>query len=136
MPALLFQHIPVIQEYDALKKDPNGKFSLGARRYSVPDGALLDGVLRESPCPPLENGEEFESWKKTGDIVAAFFGHDHINTFTAKVDGIRLVQSPSAGYHSYGDSHGGRLIVIDENIPDSYESECFFFDRTAQDELN
>ena len=73
---------------------------------------------------------------ETGDIVAAFFGHDHINTFTAKVDGIRLVQSPSAGYHSYGDRHGGRLIVIDENIPDSYESECFFFDRTAQDELN
>ena len=136
VPALLFQHIPVIQEYDALQKDPNGEFSLGARRYSVPDGALLDGVLRESPCPPLENGEEFESWKKTGDIVAAFFGHDHINTFTAKVDGIRLVQSPSAGYHSYGDRHGGRLIVIDENIPDSYESECFFFDRTAQDELN
>lgn len=117
------------------QKDPDGEYSLGAQHYSVPDGALLEGEIHESPCPPLENGDEFESWKRTGDIVAAFFGHDHVNTFTMEVDGIKLVQSPGAGYHSYGDKRGGRLIIIDENKPDSYESECIFIDRITQGEL-
>ena len=44
-------------------------------------------------------------------------------------------QSPGAGYHSYGDKRGGRLIIIDENKPDSYESECIFIDRITQGEL-
>ena len=118
VPSLLFQHIPVIQEYKKLKKDPDGEYSLGAQHYSVPDGALLEGEIHESPCPPLENGDEFESWKRTGDIVAAFFGHDHANTFTMEVD-----------------KRGGRLIIIDENKPDSYESECIFIDRITQGEL-
>lgn len=117
------------------KKDPDGEYSLGAQHYSVPDGALLEGEIHESPCPPLENGDEFESWKRTGDIVAAFFGHDHVNTFTMEVDGIKLVQSPGAGYHTYGDKRGSRLIIIDENKPDSYESECIFIDRITQGEL-
>lgn len=135
VPSLLFQHIPVLQEYDALEKDPNGEFSHNGQDYSVPEGALLGGEIHESPCPPLENGDEFESWKRTVDIVAAFFGHDHINTFTAEVDGIKLVQTPGAGYHTYGDRRGGRLIVIDENIADSYESEYWFVDRITQGEL-
>ena len=52
-----------------------------------------------------------------------------------EVDGIKLVQSPGAGYHTYGGKHGGRLIIIDENKPDSYESECIFIDRITQGEL-
>ena len=49
VPSLLFQHIPVIQEYKKLKKDPDGKYSLGAQHYSVPEGALLEGEIHESP---------------------------------------------------------------------------------------
>ena len=93
------------------------------------------GTLGEAPCPPDQNGGEFDAWKQGGDIVAGFFGHDHVNTFTMEVDGIKLVQSPGAGYHTYGDKRGGRLIIIDENKPDSYESECIFIDRITQGEL-
>ena len=38
MPSLLFPHIPVIQEYNNLKKDPDGEYSLGAQfagKYSM-----------------------------------------------------------------------------------------------------
>lgn len=138
VPSVLFQHIPVLQEYSRLTEvaegtpnavERNGKF------YIAADGALLDGELREGPCPPDENGKQFESWRKTGDIVAAFFGHDHKNTFTTEIDGIKLVQTPGAGYHTYGDRHGGRLIVLDENKPDTYESENIFVDRITGGEI-
>ena len=82
--------------------------------------------MNELPCPPDAHGEEFESRVRTGDIAAAFFGHDHTNTFTAEIDGIKLVQSPGAGFHAYGTKRGGRLIVIDENKPYEYTSELIF----------
>ena len=138
VPSLLFQHIPVLQEYNKLTEvsectpgavERNGKF------YIAEDGAILDGSLGEGPCPPEKMGSQFESWKKTGDIVAAFFGHDHKNTFTMDVDGIKLVQTHGAGYYTYGCQRGGRLIVIDENKPDTYESELLFVDRITDGEI-
>ncbi len=131
VPSVLFQHIPVHQEYNVLKEvseGTDGAVERNGKYYTAPDGVFSDGEMHEAPCPPDSHGEEFESWKKTGDIVAAFFGHDHTNTFTAEVDGIKLVQTPSAGYHSYGKKRGGRLIVLDENIPDSIESEIIFIE--------
>ena len=91
--------------------------------------------MREAPCPPKNDRAQFESWKKTGDIIAAFFGHDHTNTFTANLDGIDLVQTIGAGYHTYGKERGGRIIVLDENRPDSYESRLIFADRITDGEI-
>ncbi len=68
-------------------------------------------------------------------MVAAFFGHDHKNTVTMDVDGIKLVQSPGAGYHTYGGNPGGRMIVLDENNPDTYESKVLFVDRITDGEI-
>ena len=126
---LLFQHIPVIQEYKKLKKDPDGEYSLGAQHYSVPDGALLEGEIHESPCPPLENGDEFESWKRTGDIVAAFFGHDHVNDFIIPYEGIDLVNTNSTGFYIYGagENHGARLVTLRESDPTAYETRMLYY---------
>ncbi|MBO5290076.1 MAG: hypothetical protein J6B35_00640, partial [Clostridia bacterium] len=67
---------------------------------------------------------QFESWKKTGDIFAAFFGHDHVNDFRMNIDGIDLYQTLGAGYFTYGlklgegcyydeDLIGGTTLTID-----------------------
>lgn len=138
VPSVLFQHIPVLQEYDKLtevKKDTPGALEHNGKYYIAADGAFLDGTIGECPCPPNSVKSQFESWQKMGDIVAAFFGHDHVNTFTMDVDGIKLVQTPGAGYHTYGNRRGGRLIVLDENKPDTYETELFFIDRVTDGEL-
>lgn len=130
VPSLLFQHIPLLQVYDILAeadRDEAGAFEKFGKYYKVPDGAFVSGALREPPCPTNERRDEFESWKKTGDIVAAFFGHDHSNDFTYELDGIRLVQTPAVRYHAGTGIRGGRLIVIDENIPDSYETKVYQF---------
>lgn len=138
VPSVLFQHIPVLQMYDKLvevEKGTEGAVERNGRYYVAPKGAFLDGTMEEAPCPPDSHGEQFESWKRTGDIVAAFFGHDHKNTFTMDIDGIKLVQTPGAGYHTYGGRRGGRLIVLDENKPSTYETEIFFVDRITESDI-
>ena len=122
LPAILFQHIPVQQEMIGFKevtKDDEYTFQRDGRYFYL-QNEILEGRVRECPCPPYmkkDHTHQFESWKKMGDIFAAFFGHDHINDFKMNVDGIDLYQTLGAGYFTYGMEHGGRLIVLDENNP-------------------
>ena len=135
LPAILFQHIPVVQELDALidvdKDDPEAFFMPREGRYvKLSPEYYISGELAETPRTPGEKGrEQFELWKKHGDIRAAFFGHDHKNDFVIEMDGIKLVQTFSVGYHTYGDKRGGRLIILDENEPDNIYTESFTVER-------
>ncbi len=134
LPAILFQHIPVQQENDGFAQvsaDDDYTFERDGRYYKF-GHEIIEGRIRETPCPPsLENNhrEQFESWKKCGDIVAAFFGHDHVNDFHIRIDGIDLYQTLGAGYFTYGKEHGGRLIVLDENNPKNIYSESIEIER-------
>lgn len=140
LPSILFQHIPVQQELDGVEEvetkeeadfEENGKF------YKANN--IISGEMNEKPCPPyLENNHrnQFESWKKQGDIIAAFFGHDHINDFRMDIDGISLYQTFGAGYFTYGRDHGGRLIVIDENNPREIKTESIIIPQCTSLEFN
>lgn len=122
IPAILFQHIPVQQEltgYKEVSKSDQYTFERDGNYYYL-GNEILEGRVREVPCPPnmeKDYSNQLKSWKKTGDIFAAFFGHDHINDFKMNVDGIDLYQTIGAGYFTYGLERGGRLIVLDENDP-------------------
>ncbi len=124
LPAILFQHICPQQMLDGYKEvtaDDEYTFERDGRYYFF-NHEILEGRIRETPCPPsMENDHrrQFESWKKTGDIIAAFFGHDHVNDFHINIDGIDLYQTLGAGYTTYGNERGGRLIILDENNPEN-----------------
>ncbi len=134
LPAILFQHIPVQQELDGFREvteKDDYTFSRDGKYYKF-GHKILEGRIRECPCPPYTENDhrrQFESWKKTGDIIAAFFGHDHVNDFHIKVDGIHLYQTLGAGYFTYGMEHGGRLIVLDENEPENIYTESLEVER-------
>lgn len=131
VPSLLFQHIPVLQEYefcDEVVKGTEGAIEKDGKYFLPRSDAFSQGVMREGPCPTPENGKQFESWVKTGDVVAAFFGHDHTNTFVGELEGIKLIQTIGAGYHSYGIERGGRLIVLHENSRD-FDTQTLTVDR-------
>ena len=140
LPAILFQHMPVQQENDGFREvtaDDDYTFERDGKYYKFGHG-IIEGRIRETPCPPcLENNHrrQFESWKKTGDIVAAFFGHDHVNDFHINIDGINIYQTLGAGYFTYGKERGGRLIVLDENNPTEIYSESFEVERITDTEI-
>lgn len=135
VPSILFQHIPVNQEFDLFDfiegETEGGRMNKNGCTLVPKEGAILEGLVREAPCPPDEDRRQFESWKKTGDIVAAFFGHDHINTFTAEIDGIKLIQTIGAGYHTYGNERGGRLIVLHEGSRD-FDTETLTVEKITE----
>jgi len=126
MPSYIFQHIPVPEEYRLLRKPKfyelpvsvRGYNSLSKNRYVAAEGT--EGYVGEGPCSPDFNNGQFESWKKTGGVVAAFFGHDHLNDFSGTVDGIFLAQHKTAGFRAYTD--GCRCCVRYVEIPESNPS--------------
>ena len=131
-----FRHIKDNQK--PLRFKSNGKFrilhltDIHDVDPAMDDGVFSSGRLNEAPCPTNERRDEFESWVRTGDIAAAFFGHDHVNDFTENVEGIDLVQTIGAGYHTYGGERGGRLIILDENVLYKYETEIYRIDKISK----
>ena len=142
IPAFLFQHIPIPEIYQVLSlvsKDTPGAIQ-GHRTYKnqyyvINPECVTAGTMEEAPCPPDKNSGQFESWKNQGDIVAAFFGHDHLNDFDSVYEGIRLVYTPGAGFYSYGKrgGHGVRIIELNENnLPDFTTRMVYFQDLSDQ----
>ena len=134
VPSMMFQHIIVPEIYDALIKLPN------VTDISV-DGYVLDpaitraGELNEAPCPPAKNGGQFETVVKQGDVVAMHFGHDHKNTFEITYKGVDLVNSPTAGFGSYGDHNRGvRIIDLKEGTRDYETSLITYLDFYAEND--
>lgn len=134
MPSLLFQHIIVPEVYEMLTEVPEG--TEGAVRgngghedkyYIANDEYIYQGEVNEGPCPPNVNHGQFESWIEQGDIIGAFFGHDHTNNFAGEYQGIKLVACPETGFYSYGDQHGVRTITLDENDLTDFESEVIMY---------
>ncbi len=135
IPSILFQHIPVIEEYELLREaKPHEIFRAvkGFERFSNKYYVLKDGVdgyLGEGPCSPMENHGQFASWKKMGDVKAAFFGHDHLNDFTGKVDGILLGQNKTSGFCCYTDGARSvvRITTVKEENPEDITSKVYHF---------
>ena len=142
VPSMLFQHIIVNEIYDALLEVPastEGAMERDGKYYVLNPANTAEGsVLRESPCPGTLDSNQFEAAAAQGDVVAMFFGHDHKNNFIVEHQGIDLVNTPGAGFGSYGDDgRGVRIIDIKEGTTD-YETKVvtyrdFYGDDSAFD---
>lgn len=137
VPSTVIQHIPVLEEFELLKEcsfmsmltdgvygqnEQKGKF------YRL-NKAKATGYMGEAPCASGYNSGQFASWKKTGDVRAAFFGHDHMNDFFGDVDGILLGQCKTAGFRPYGDGlmQGVRIIDLQENDTDTIDTKMVYY---------
>lgn len=138
LPAVLFQHIPVPEEYELCQKKSalsmifDGVPGLSFKKneyYTLKKGLGTEGYMGEAPCAPEYNSGQFASWKKTGDIVAAFFGHDHMNDFVGMVDGLILGQCRSASFNVYGDGlmQGVRVLDLSEKAPRDISTKIAFY---------
>lgn len=135
LPSLLFQHIAVPEVYELAdvsdeKKDGyvKGNTKMFKSKYYKASSEVIQGAFNEGPCPADVMHGQFSSWKAQGDIIGAFFGHDHVNDYLGKVDGIWLCAVPAAGYYSYGNNHGVRTITLNEKYLNSFETEVIYAD--------
>lgn len=130
--AMAFQHI-IVQEINELMfyefpialgeatRNYDGKtYTYLPYVYNIKDGFLL-----EAPCPGYYNYGQFDAFVETGDVVAVFSGHDHLNSFTVEKDGVDIVNTPTCSFGTYGDptTRGIRMLTINEEDTSVYESE-------------
>lgn len=136
LPAFLFQHIPVPEEYGLLQQVTpetpgavRGHSRWSDRFYVLADPLHTAGALGEGPCPPDRGGGQFASWLRQGDIIASFFGHDHVNDFDGKIGTIRLIQTRGAGFTTYGAERGLRMITLFEDPLPYFETQMLDFSQ-------
>ena len=142
VPALAFQHIVVGEVYEALFHESVVDLGVltpttGGKTYSFFPRTenILDGFLFEFPCPGYYNHGQFDAMVERGDVVGIFSGHDHINTYTTELDGIKIINTPGATYHSYGNeiTRGMRMITVNENDPKNFKTEVVTVSQFALD---
>jgi len=144
VPSIVIQHIPVPEEFKLLKERSflsmiadgvTGQNEQKGKFYTL-DKSKATGYMGEAPCTSGYNSGQFDSWKKTGDVVAAFFGHDHMNDFVGEVDGIILGQCKTSGFRPYGDGlmQGVRIIDIQENEPESIYTKMIYYRELIGDD--
>ncbi|MBQ2775121.1 MAG: metallophosphoesterase family protein [Clostridia bacterium] len=137
MPSLVFQHIPIPEFFDVIKKVPKGT------RGAVPAyGAheneyftLFDetkeqgGFMLESPAAPDENTGEFKAMSEKGDVLGIYVGHDHNNSFVVNYQGIDLGYTQGTGFNVYGpgENRGVRIFELNEENPRDYKTYTLTF---------
>ncbi len=131
IPSFVFQHTPVPEEYNLLRKAKWWELPVSVKGYNSHSKTRYVGkkgvehCVGEGPCSPDVNSGQFESWKKVGGVIGAFFGHDHLNDFSGWTDGIFLAQHRTAGFRAYTDGCRScvRLVTIDEKNPEKFTHE-------------
>lgn len=90
--AILFQHIIIPDILDLVEPDNSGV-------WRFKPGVAYAGELHERPCPPDLNTGELEILAPY--LKAMVFGHDHVNSFTCTMQGVRLIQCAAASVSGY-----------------------------------
>ena len=136
VPSLVFQHIPVPEMYRLLKKVPKETKGAIQGNRANPDFYILDekwqkpgSFMKENIASPFKSSGQFDSWVKQGDVIGAYFGHDHINCFNGTVDGIDLGYTPSCGFNVYGEGtkRAVRIFEFSEKNPADYKTRTLSF---------
>lgn len=130
LPSLLFQHIPVKEIhrlFQVVEKDhPNAVKCRFSEDWFILNEKLRwigeENIMREAPS--CENfivmTNQYQYWLEQGDIIGAYFAHDHFNNFVGETpDGLILGYNPSFGFATYGaDDEERHARIYDFNEDD------------------
>ncbi|XP_004250973.1 probable inactive purple acid phosphatase 29 [Solanum lycopersicum] len=89
-------------------------FHIPLPEYASFDSSNFTGVRQEGISSASINSGFFTTMVESGDVKAAFAGHDHINDFCGKLMDINLCYAGGFGYHAYGKagwSRRARMVV-------------------------
>lgn len=146
VPSLVFQHIPVKEIRSFLKEVPKGtEGALKSRFYDayyiLDENANWTGdrnIMREIPGtehPDKVITGQYQAWVQQGDVMGAYFGHDHINTFIGKTeDGIELGYNGGFGFATYGDpgERYARIFDFNENDIESFTHKTIYYTECVE----
>jgi predicted phosphodiesterase len=139
VPSLLFLHMTVPEIYNYMIPWPFAHiegvtYTFEGKEYTMlPDYSHLHGYVLEHPSINTNFGL-VDALAARGDVMAAIYGHDHINYYTANVDGVDLVNIPAAtilGSYANVYTRGAALFTLRDDNPNAYEKELVQYWRVA-----
>lgn len=147
VPSLVFQHVPVKEIYQFLDEVPftsdltDAVYNIDDNKWFVLNDKAMDGVLGEVPCSEAQDstGGQYDAFVEQGDVLGAFFAHDHVNNFYGKTDdGIYLGYNGGTGFSTYGrgGNRSARMYIINENDPANFETYLATYNDTMGQNMN
>lgn len=144
VPSLLFQHVPVKEIYSLFTEceynDDGAVYSRRDSKWYKLDETKAEGNFGEAPCS--ENFDrvtgQYEAWLECGDIMGAFFAHDHVNTFVGtNDDGVTMGYNGGAGFRSYGlgDDRCVRVFELNEDDVENYSTRLVTYEEATGKEI-
>ncbi len=132
VPSLLFQHIQVDDIGNLFEEC--SMFDEGARGKGLKFYRLNRDIAHGYNFFAYEPGKttaEFSAWKEQGDVIGAYFGHQHVEGFSGKVDGIELGFTYGCEFAKPG-PYGYRLITLHEDDLENYDSEVYTYEGSVK----
>lgn len=145
VPSFMFQHIVPAEVAKQVMFTVNGNLGDGAST-NFTDGTAAtylpnifgfeEGWMFEQACPSPDCEGQWDAISERGDVLGVFFGHDHINTYVANVNGIDAVNVPGSTYNSYYDMlcQGFMVLSLDESDLSTYERTMLYTSDLALEE--
>lgn len=147
VPSLVFQHIPVKEILQLTKVVPAGTAGCVKNKF-YNEYLVLDeeadwtgdrNVMREAPASehPEKITGQYEAWLSQGDVMGAYFGHDHINTFSGRTaDGIDLGYNGGFGFATYGDpgERYAKIYDFHEADVENYTQQTIYYTQCVTQE--
>lgn len=128
LPAILFQHIPTADIgnlFEECKMYDEGATAKDFKFYRL-NKEIASGRNFYAYVPG-QTSDEFKAWKETGDVIGAFFGHQHVDGFSGSVDGIELGFVYGSEFAKPG-PYGYTLITLHENDIKNFDSEIYTYE--------
>ncbi len=149
VPSVLFQHIPTKEMYqfvqevdytqcnDAIFNQDTGKW------YKLDTSNIIsdEKFLGEAPATePLDKTTgQYEAWLEQGDIIGAFFGHDHVNNFVGVTkENIVMGYNGGTGFRTYGitDQRSVRVFEFDESDVKNYSTYSLTYNQVTGESID
>lgn len=107
--------------------------------YVLPKEILeAGGFMGESPATPDRNSGQFDALCEKGNVLGLLVGHDHINSFVAEKDGMKLIYTQGSGFNVYGPGRqrGVRIVELDVNDLSDFDTHTLTFGELTSDKLS
>lgn len=126
VPALVFQHVEVDEIgklFVPCKPWEDGATGLGGKFVRLNRDVAKGNYTFAYPAGDTP---EFAAWKACGDVIGAFFGHEHVEGFSGTVDGIELGFTYGCEMAKTG-PYGCRVITLHEDDLTNYSNEVYVY---------
>ncbi len=132
IPAFVFEHIQVCDIgnlFEECSPFDEGAKACGSKVVRL-NREIASGYNFFGYEPGLTS-QQFLAWKEQGDVIGAFFGHQHVEGFSGKVDGIELGFTYGCEFAKTG-PYGYRVFTLHEDDILNYDNELFTYEGSVK----